>query len=658
MRIFFGVVFLLVLVATDPVFAVDGAAQGTAAGRMALGRFGGTESSNSNISVPMTNSDTQLYTLDGSKGFNAALSSPSSSKFLQILIQPSGTGDLQKLIVSQDINTDGTFDYTADFPITVSGVCLNGLISCEPGTWAGCNAYKWVANAAAEVTLSNVPLPELINCYCINSSCGSQLVWNNSASILRDLGAGVIAAMQSSNASYMITNVSTEPLLITYHGNNLGASTSPPIAAVTTNPTVQETQQMFSTYGALGALSDSAPLTFGADPNSLYSQVLGASAMTTHDRHTCEIKRIGNVTTTTIESNYDTGTGALCTDHYINMQIKRINNWTYELKLLDTSPTGVPHAGCNDDPGGDGWHLFKTLTLPEETGNVIRKPTKAIFTISNIYGDGCTTGGSASIDAAVTGFDVPVPVTAPCPASGAQTAYFDWSYFFEWLQDDYAETISNSCESLEGQSECRLQEEKTDGVLTVSNFSSTGLTPLLQCKSFTGQVEVILICRPWWQKNRTYVCASRPYDFDAVSQRFGTVSTSLTESWPGVFSFDDSRQDEFGNWVTTGSQLTLDNRNTSTPTCEQACKVSTTKEEDKITTSGLLTSQRLDNTTTLVAYRPCVDNVCPLGEDESIIQGCSCLNDFGRAGAVMQVFRVGGADQICSTGVSKPLGTK
>lgn len=650
--------FVCMLVACSSAWAIDGATQGRDAGNMALGRFGSPEASNSNITVPMTNSGTNLYTLDGSKGFNASLSSPSSSKFLQILIQPAATGDLQKLIVSQDIDTNGEFDYTADFPIIVSGICHNGLISCDPGTWSGCNAYKWVANAAAEVSLSNVPLPEMINCYCINNSCGSQLVWNNSAGILRDLGAGAITAMRSSNASYMITNVSTEPLLITYYGNNVGATVSPTIDAVTSSATVRDMQVMFDSYGALSAMADSAPLTFGADPNSMYSRVISASAMTSHERHTCQIKRVGNVVTSTIQSNYDTGTGALCTDHYINMQVKKINNWTYELKLLDTSPDGTPHFNCNDNPGGDGWHLFKTLSLPEETGNIIRKPTKAIFTISNIHGDGCLTGGSASIDAAVSGFDTPIPATAPCPDSGAQTAYFDWSYFFEWLQDDYEETISNNCEAYEGLSECRLQEEVTDGIKTVSDFVGTGLNPLLQCRTFPGQVESILICRDWWQKDRSYICASRPHDFSAVSERFGSVDTSLSETWPGVFTFTDKRQDASGNWITSSSQLTLDNRDTSSPTCEKACRVSSFKTEDKITTSGLVTNQRATDTTAVTLYRPCVDNVCPAQPGETILENCTCLNDFGRAGAMMQVFRVGGADQICSTGVSKPLGTK
>ena len=129
---------VVALAISAPVFAVDGTTQGKEAGFMALGRFGSAAASNSNISVPMTNKGTNLYTLDGTNGFDAALSSPSSNKFLQILIQPSGTGDLQKLIVSQDINTDGTFDHTIDLPFMVSGICTNGVVGCEPGTWSGC----------------------------------------------------------------------------------------------------------------------------------------------------------------------------------------------------------------------------------------------------------------------------------------------------------------------------------------------------------------------------------------------------------------------------------------------------------------------------------------------------------------------------------------
>jgi len=154
----------LTLMSTS-IFAVDGKTAGQTAGESALSKYGSKNSVNNNISLPMTNSSNLMSTVNGTTSFPATLSAPSSTKFLEVLIQPSGTGDLQQVIVSQDLNTDGVIDNVHTVPALVSGVCANGFISCDAGSWANCAYYTWAADAAGRVTEVSAYITDLGGCY-------------------------------------------------------------------------------------------------------------------------------------------------------------------------------------------------------------------------------------------------------------------------------------------------------------------------------------------------------------------------------------------------------------------------------------------------------------------------------------------------------------
>ena len=111
--------------------ALDGKTAGQDAGRAILRNFGTRDAFNRNLSQPMTDPAASLKTIDGVTSFQANLTAPSSAKFLELLIQPSGTGDLQQVLISQDLDTDGAIDNVHVVPNLVSGVCANGYISCK-----------------------------------------------------------------------------------------------------------------------------------------------------------------------------------------------------------------------------------------------------------------------------------------------------------------------------------------------------------------------------------------------------------------------------------------------------------------------------------------------------------------------------------------------
>lgn len=175
MKIFF-LCALSVLCGYSLVHAANPDAESAA--NSVIGKVGSKEGLQSNISRPLTG-DTSMTTYDGQTVFDVTVSCPSSQRFLEVFIGIGGTGDLSQLLVSQDLDMDGSPDYSYAAPFPVSGVCANGVITCDPGTWNNCGYYHWTAGSDQKVSLSSVSAFDLGGCFCINASCGTDLVVNN-----------------------------------------------------------------------------------------------------------------------------------------------------------------------------------------------------------------------------------------------------------------------------------------------------------------------------------------------------------------------------------------------------------------------------------------------------------------------------------------------
>ena len=223
---------------------------------------------NQNAAQPITSSKTPMKTIDQSQSFSAQLSCPSTSKFVDILVQPGSTGDLEMVMVMQDTNLDGQMDYQYNMPFPISGICGNGVIQCDAGTWKNCKYWKWVADNQGKLSIQQTDLTKMGGCYCINNSCGNNVAWSNLPLILKDLGAGATGAIMSANPKYSLTGVEINDAEITYYSQSLTECGSVNSGAGT-NP---------ANYYA-GGMTD-APITGAAqqevateqtDPHSLYS---------------------------------------------------------------------------------------------------------------------------------------------------------------------------------------------------------------------------------------------------------------------------------------------------------------------------------------------------------------------------------------------------
>lgn len=193
------------LVAGQSVAAPDdvSAAQTTAS------QFGGIAGDADAIENNLTQgvvSGSAMTTVDGNT-FNANIGCLSDDNFLEVFIAPTSSGDIGTVRLQQDTTKDGRYDRLFDVPFNVSGVCANGLISCDAGTWNNCSYHRWAVDpATSAVGISPAGITEMGNCYCVNNSCGSGLVASNASTIVSDIAGGITAVLGNNDPYYIISN--------------------------------------------------------------------------------------------------------------------------------------------------------------------------------------------------------------------------------------------------------------------------------------------------------------------------------------------------------------------------------------------------------------------------------------------------------------------
>ena len=153
------------------------------------------------VNNPISNG-TKLYTLDNSKSGDVSITCSKEMPILKLIYSTNGGGDIN-INVLEDLDLNGK--YETSFSINgVSGICANGFIECNSGTWNNCRFYELYFNGN-NFSYQKSNNQNLMQCYCINNSCGS-LSSNSKAKILSDLG-GTFASLIRNNY-YIVSNVS------------------------------------------------------------------------------------------------------------------------------------------------------------------------------------------------------------------------------------------------------------------------------------------------------------------------------------------------------------------------------------------------------------------------------------------------------------------
>jgi Tfp pilus assembly protein PilX len=585
-----------------------------------------------------------ITTVDSSKAFTPDLACQKTATYLELLAQPNTTGDIGTLSISRDSDLDGSFDEALTAPVVTSGICANGIISCTPGTWDACRFFRWDTATSGALKLSEVDLNELAGCYCVNNSCGTNLVWGNIASVLKDLGGGVVGALTTSDARIAISQAAIDGPVIRYTG------------AQTTSCTAQ------SAVGATAYKSNPGAISSDASAAAQASSVFQALAASSTGTGTSEVSRSCTITRQitqeeiTIEKIIDRVAGGYATS------VKGSDAVTF----LMGSPSD------NSLSGGSCSIFDFHMTLRVKDSDRLRQVLLTRFGADDwaqIRVDGELLGSGPQT---WTGTGLP---PGKCEKKGAfylnpaldLTSRMTQGDHDIWLRvavaeggEAYAaidasvdtgcktsEQLVDTCSGYGANDACRLQDEVVDGVTTFRSGVNTGLSPLPQTRVFGTGACTAQVARDFFLRERTYRC----------TVDLGT--SAEPDLSRGAYIIDHSAETLLADRVAnTDGSYSLTTRSFSMPdrgsvsACEPICKTRKAEGNTAVAPDGVTGSKQTDPTGWDYYYRTCQDsNVCPAGDGEELVEGCGCLDDFPEAAVMMQTVRLGGADMVCTSNV-------
>ena len=594
-----------------------------------------------------------MSSVDGTSLFSQAVGCLSTESFVRLLFGVGGGGDVQPITVSQDTDFDGTLDVTQTLPFAVSGVCANGVIACDPGTWSSCQAYRWstVSPTHHALVLAPSAMTNLQACTCVNNSCGSGLVVSNQAQIGQTLGGAIATTLQTVDPRYAVSAVSQTPFELTLSGQN---TTSCETGTPLTETQYYAAPALLSTDGAAAAAADPLYTTLSAmdqasgfvttTPSCLVERHLVASDRV---QDIVQIITTGDVSVTTLSDNemlLELGRPTAEVTLTENCTV----GYVYTADIQVTDPTSLDSIVFEDFEGEDhtqvhidgsfvyafpGDFLNYSGPAPGPCNHATDWYDSPNMDLTGYFTDGLTHTLRVRTVVGNQGHSyVKIRIRTKCNSE---------------VQ------LVNSCGAIAADPDCRILTEITDGVGTYANGISTGLQPLPSTRTAGLGVCEVTLEQDWWQKNRTYECTTdtsggytaSPPNMDRMVYVFdNTTSTGYADQVP-----DDSG----GTTTLTGSfdyssfEIAGD--------CEMSCKVTRPAVVDGITQTGLQANNRTGTATTETVYKSCGSSgACPLLPGETMVAGCTCLDEFPEAMVAIQAMRLGGFDQVCTTGSPAP----
>ncbi|MCP3732750.1 hypothetical protein M9978_20230 [Sphingomonas sp. MG17] len=582
-----------------------------------------------------------VSTIDGRQSFNPSLACQKTATLLEVLAQPGATGDLMSVQIARDTDLDGKIDSRATLPAPVSGICANGVISCQPGSWSQCKHFRWNVDGTGQLKLSEAALDELAGCYCINNSCGANLAWGNLASVLRDLGGGMIGALTTADPRFGIAQAVTDGPLIRYTGAQTtacAASPQLPQTAYRANPVT---------------IAGDAQAT--AASSSLFETLTGSPAGLGKaiQQRRCTIERQVEVRQPGIEDIVERVSGGYSV--------------TITGKTLDLA-MGSP--GENSLRGGNCGLIDFRMTLRVDAPDRI-----VAARLLDYYADDWA---QLRIDGQLIasgpgGWSSLGLPPAKCERSDRFSAspnldiksYLTKGEHEIWLRVAVADKgeararfqiqVNDSCQSSEQlvdhcaaiaqDKKCRIDSETVDGVQTFRNGVNTGLRPLPQTRQFGTSSCPIELKRDFFLRERSYRCEIDSTALPAPDLSRGAYI--LDRSTETLLA--DRMRTTTGGATETIRPFSLPDRG-AVPACEPICKTRAPKVNTATAPQGVIGSQQNDPSSFDTYYHSCgTDNVCPVGPGEELISACGCLDDFPEAVVMMQTVRLAGADLLCTT---------
>ena len=614
-----------------------------------------------NFISPMLGNGT-MKTFNQQISFSAGITCPSSKKFLEIIMQPKGTGDVD-FRVYYDSNFDGNLDGSYVFS-SVSGLCANGFIRCDPGSWNNCRFYKVFFNGR-DLFENETSFVNLNSCFCINNYCGNSLSWRNKDYVLTTFGGAVVSAFLEKNPRFAVSKTQVQDVVISYYGQD----SSQCKVDKTQGTQVYDQERYFDNPYELKLAGEREMKT------SNFTSLFAAHVENLEER-VCTVKRIikekrydltnivASASTSSCTGQASVGT---CGEKCLQFQVPIFVNWySYATTIIniDVNPEfkekvvggelrwctdfGAPYP-CTDDDGIYSVHLNGNLIAQGAYGD----------DINGVQAGGCPGGCPQSVQIPVSSLVIGQNSLSFTLGGAGGKRYgvavgckpFKLNFWFNaplkgcYITDNY---IEDTCDALRKNSQCVLKDQIKNGVMTVKNQINTGLTPLLQCQEICGEI----FCYDDWTVEEHYLCKTQVSDFDPTRPQ---KILSTINYGGGVLTFDDVRKEK-GIWKEEVGKKIFINLETG-EACPLVCKVKIESTASEIGQQGPVSSLNVNPAKTAYEYRECVNGTCPYDSSrgESVVQNCACLSDFKDALVALQAVRLAGQDLICSTGQEKTL---
>lgn len=578
-----------------------------------------------------------IATVDNSRTFTPNIACQKTATLMEVLVQPSSTGDLGAVSIARDTDLDGTVDSRSNLPVPVSGICANGIIACQPGTWGQCSYFRWDVDSAHTLKLAQVDMPQLSGCYCINNSCGSNLAWSNMAQVLRDLGGGMIGALTTADPRYGVAEAVIDGPVIRYVGAQSTACTANPAlpqTAYRANPTAIASDAYASSTGSavFQALKGSA---IGTGTALQYR-------LCTIERRVTVLKTAAEDVISRVAGGYSTVKNGSSFDFLMGSPADNSLNGG-SCQLFDFRMT--LHVGEADrivdarltQYFADDWAQVRidgTLVAsgPNPWTSMGFPPSKCelkrtFYSYPNIDLKPFLTPGDHEIWLRV--------------AVGSGGEAFAQVHVDVDESCKTIEQVVDQCGLISGDPQCRLESELVDGVQTFINGIATGLKPLQQTRVMGNSACPVELTRDFFLKDRTYRCK-----IDDIAQPDTSRGAYIIDHSTETMLADRTKASD-GSFATSTRAFNLPDRG-SVPACEAICKTRAPKANNDAALSGVVGDKQNVPTGYDTFYHACDSaNRCPAGPGEEIVSACGCLDDFPEAVVMMQTVRLAGADLVC-----------
>jgi hypothetical protein len=579
-----------------------------------------------------------VTTVDGSRSFTPSLACRKTASLLEVLVQPGSTGDLTAVSIARDTDLDGTIDSRWNLPVPVSGICANGVIACDPGTWNACKSYRWHAGAAASLSLQSAELGELAGCYCINGSCGKRLAWSNMNGVLRDLGGGMIGALTTSDPRYGVTEAVIDGPSIRYVGaQSTACAASPRLAQpgyrANPAPMASDAYAVSSGNSVFQALAGSQ---VGTGTSLQYRRCSAERTVTVLSAKPADIisRTSGGYSTASSGTSLDFLMGSPA-DNSLSASGCKLIDFRMTLDVRD--PARIVNAQLTRW-FADDWAQIRI------DGEVVASGPQT-WTSSGLPPGKCEQKKTYTQN---PNLDITSRLTAGPHEVWLRVAVADEGEAFAQIHvdvDDSCKTVEqlvDGCAVIAGDTQCRLDSETVDGVQTFIKGVATGLKPLPQTRQLGGPACPVELTRDFFQKDRTYRCTSAEAPLPDMSR-----GTYIIDHSTEALLADRARRSD-GSFSETTRPFSLPDRG-SVAACEPICKTRKAAANDGVAADGIVADRQNVPVGEEIHFHACThDNRCPAGPGEDIVSACGCLDDFPEAVAMMQTVRLAGADLVCT----------